>query len=372
MMIDLNLDSPPRFLRGVFLREDFDFDQIGSAIEGLSSNATQTGIDQNDGVSKSSERDAEEKPQLSALMSDDDFLSSLLTPLETTKLKTSDAAWSSSNTEPDNAVDARLDAVDAEQNDHSIDEDQTCLHRLQPEVHSVPRGKRFPFAFSWLRELDLEFPNAVTILMGENGSGKSTLLEAIAGLSGFPVWGGGRNDLSDPMGPERESELAQAIYPHFKKRPRDGYFFRAEYYAQFASLLDHRSRDREFMGDPYGRYGGQSLHTRSHGESFMTLMNNRFTDGLFLLDEPESALSPKRQLALLAMMVDRVRRGKSQFIIATHSPILMTFPGATVISLDSASLEAVDYRTTDHFYITQGILENPRQYWKHLKADVDS
>ena len=165
---------------------------------------------------------------------------------------------------------------------------------------------------------------------------------------------------------DRESELAQAMYPHFRKRPRDGYFFRAEYYAQFASLLDARKRDKEFKGDPYGRYGGQSLHTRSLGESFLALLENRLTNGLFLLDEPESALSPKRQLALMAMMVERIKKGKSQFIIATHSPILMTYPRATVVSFDSPTLESVDYRQSDHFLLTKGILDHPQQYWKHL------
>jgi predicted ATPase len=106
---------------------------------------------------------------------------------------------------------------------------------------------------------------------------------------------------------------------------------------------------------------------RSHGESFLALLESRLTDGLFLLDEPESALSPKRQLSLLAMMAERVKKGKSQFIIATHSPILMTYPGATVVSFDSPTLESVDYRQGDHFLVTQGILDSPRQYWKHLR-----
>jgi len=111
---------------------------------------------------------------------------------------------------------------------------------------------------------------------------------------------------------------------------------------------------------------GQSLHTRSHGESFLALLKSRLTSGLFLLDEPESALSPKRQLELMAMMVDRIKKGKSQFIIATHSPILMTYPGATVVSFDLPSLESVDYRQSDHFLLTKGILDHPQQYWKHL------
>ncbi len=336
------LSGSPPFLQGVYVREDFDFEKCGSALPEFADLS-----DSDDPPPIDSDR-----PQLSAMMSDDDFLNSLLTPQETRPLELTPA-------EPERAA-SSLD------NGSGGNEDVGAWS-LSPEQQKLVRRERFPFNFSWMKELELEFPSSVTFFVGENGSGKSTLLEAIAGLSGFPVWGGGRNDLSDQFGPERESELAQAIYPHFRKRPRDGYFFRAEYYAQFASLLDARKRDKDFKGDPYGRYGGQSLHTRSHGESFLALLENRLTNGLFLLDEPESALSPKRQLALMAMMVRRIKQGKSQFIIATHSPILMTFPGATVVSFDSPTLESIDYRKSEHFLVTNGILDNPDQYWKHLR-----
>ena len=157
-----------------------------------------------------------------------------------------------------------------------------------------------------------------------------------------------------------------ARYPNFKKRHRDGYFFRAEFYAHFASLLEERARDPEFAGDPYMRYGGKSLHNRSHGESFLALLQNRFNSGLYLMDEPESALSPQRQLTLLAMIADRVSKDKSQFIIATHSPILMTFPGATIVSFDEETLETIKLEETNHFILTRDILSNPAMYWKHL------
>ena len=332
-------DAPPPFLQGVYVRDDFDFGRCGSA------------LNKNHPASEPAtpEPDPPATSELSAMMSDDDFLDSLLTPLE-------------NRPEYDPPADDE-DAGDVQPEENSEDVDT-----LTPDQRKLPRRDRFPFNFPWIEELDLQFPNAVTFFVGENGSGKSTLLEAIAGLSEFPVWGGGRNDLTDQFGPEKESALAQAMYPHFKKRPRDGYFFRAEYYAQFASLLDARKRDEEFVGDPYMRYGGKSLHTRSHGESFLQLMDSRLTSGLFLLDEPESALSPKRQLTLMALMLDRIKSGKSQFIIATHSPILMTFPSATVISLDSPSLETIDYRESDHFLLTQGILDHPERYWKHLQG----
>ena len=344
-MKKFEINTPPPFLQGVFVREDFKFDVIGSAL--LQNRGPTENIESNPAPLA--------KPQLSALMTDDDFLDSLLTPQETRPLDLTPPAAENENTEAGDDQ-SRFD-------DSNENEVPSSLNSAQQKL---PRRERFPFNFSWIEKLDLKFPNAVTFFVGENGSGKSTLLEAIAGLTGFPVWGGGRNDLSDQFGPEKESELAQAMFPHFRKRPRDGYFFRAEYYAQFASLLDARKRDKEFKGDPYGRYGGQSLHTRSHGESFLALMQNRFTDGLFLLDEPESALSPKRQLALMALMLERIKEGKSQFIVATHSPILMTFPGATVVSFDSQSLEAIDYRESEHFNLTKGILDHPERYWKHL------
>lgn len=227
--------------------------------------------------------------------------------------------------------------------------------------------KSFPFGLPWLENFELKFDSSVTFFIGENGSGKSTLLEAIATLARFPISGGGKEDSNSVFGPEKTSVLAQELVPNFRKRPRDGYFFRAEYYAQFATLLEERAVEEGF-GEyfAYKYYGGKSLHTRSHGESFLELMQNRFGEGLFLLDEPESALSPQRQLTLLAMIADRIKDGKSQFIIATHSPILMTFPDATMLSFDEASLMPIAIEDTSHFQITQGILDHPERYWKHL------
>ena len=344
-MKNFELNTPPPFLQGVFVRDDFKFGICGSA-----HNKNTDEIEQVD-----SQPDPPPETQLSAMMTDDDFLDSLLTPQETRPLKVTPPATESKESSAEN------DRVHS----HNRNEDANP-YSLTPSQKKLPRRERFPFNFSWIEGLDLKFPNAVTFFVGENGSGKSTLLEAIAGLTGFPVWGGGRNDLTNQFGPEKESELAQAMCPHFRKRPRDGYFFRAEYYAQFASLLDARKRDKDFKEDPYGRYGGQSLHTRSHGESFLALMQSRFTDGLFLLDEPESALSPQRQLALMALMLDHLKKGKSQFIVATHSPILMTFPNATVVSFDTKTLETIDYRESEHFQLTKGILDHPDRYWKHL------
>jgi len=227
----------------------------------------------------------------------------------------------------------------------------------------------FPGNLRFVPDLHLEFDRPVTFFVGENGSGKSTLLEAIAVLAGFPISGGGTNDVDASHGIDEESVLANTMRMAFTKQPKDGYFFRAELQAHFASLLDQRWADPDFIayGDPYKRYGGKSLHTMSHGEAFLSVMRNRLSEGLFLLDEPESALSPQRQLSLMTLMYDLVRGNKTQFIIATHSAILLTFPDAKIISFDDEHLKPVSLAETRHYQITSGILNNPEAYWKHLR-----
>ena len=187
----------------------------------------------------------------------------------------------------------------------------------------------------------------------------------------LPVSGGGRNELAGQHGPEATSPLAPALRPAFRRRPPDAYFLRAEFQAHFASLLDARHEDPDFAADPYSRYGGLSLHTRSHGEAFLAILQHRIQAGLFLLDEPESALSPQRQLVLLAHMWNQVSAGTSQFIVATHSPILLTFPGADLVTFDGGTLARVKLADTSHYQITRGILNNAESYWKHLRLIDD-
>ncbi|MEM7457052.1 MAG: AAA family ATPase [Planctomycetota bacterium] len=326
-MADNKFDLPAPYLREIYLKDDFDMDDSGSAL------ATRA---------PDFHADADRAYEKDTLQTDDEFLESLLTPLESHPQESSQPAEADSNAA------------------------KNATRLKKSESQKTKRKNRFPFNLPWIENLHVPFESAVTFFVGENGTGKSTLIEAIAALSRFPVGGGGTNELAEQIGPEADSELASALISHFGKRHRDGYFFRAEFYADFASLLDERKLDPDFRGDPYQRYGGQSLHTRSHGESFLALLQNRFGEGLFLMDEPESALSPQRQLTLLAMIADRVRNGKSQFIIATHSPILMTFPGARIINFDSSRLDEIPFEDTSHYHLTRGILENPAMYWKHL------
>ena len=252
----------------------------------------------------------------------------------------------------------------------STNDSAAYLVRLQlKEPDTVPDG--FPFNIPAIRTLDLTFAAPVTFFVGENGTGKSTVIEAIAALCRLPVSGGGRNELSGHHGPETVSPLAPALRPAFKRRPRDAYFLRAEFQAHFASLLDERDADPDFWGDPYSRYGGRSLHTRSHGEAFLAIFQHRIQSGLLLFDEPESALSPQRQLVLLAHMSALEAAGQTQFIIATHSPILLTYPGAHILSFDGGSITATRIEDTSHYQITRGILQNPASYWKHLQEVHD-
>ncbi|MCA9058062.1 MAG: AAA family ATPase [Planctomycetaceae bacterium] len=134
-------------------------------------------------------------------------------------------------------------------------------------------------------------------------------------------------------------------------------------------MLEQRQADPDFDGSPYTRYEGRSLHQMSHGEAFLSIMHNRFDQGLFLMDEPESALSPRRQLTLLALIHKLVNAGQSQFVIATHSPILMTYPGARLICFDEGTLTPIDLKDTSHFQITRDLLNHPEICWLHL---VDS
>jgi predicted ATPase len=235
------------------------------------------------------------------------------------------------------------------------------LHRVESLPERFDRA-RFPFnlrAFSG--DLDLEFRTAVTLFVGENGSGKSTLLEAIAECCGFNPEGGNR-DHHRAVFAER-SELAQALRLSWMPKVTEGFFLRAESFYNFATYIEQ-------VSPGLGAYGGRSLHAQSHGESFLSLFTNRFEQGIYILDEPEAALSPQRQLSFLRILHDLATPGHAQFLVATHSPILLAYPGATIYDLDGESIRPIRYEDTRHYLLTRDFLNSPASFFKHLFAEA--
>ena len=231
---------------------------------------------------------------------------------------------------------------------------------------SVRDFKVYPFSIPAIGSLDeLDLDAKVTFLIGENGSGKSTLIEAIAVLAGFNAEGGSKNFRFDTR--RSESPLHQFMRPvRGYRRPRDGYFLRAESYFNVATEIERL--DEAGRGPPIiDSYGGVSLHEQSHGESFLALAIHRFGgEGLYILDEPEAALSPQRQLTLLAIIHELVEDRGSQFVIATHSPILMAYPNARIYQLGGRGIEPIAYEATEHYRITRDFLSSPERFFKTL------
>ena len=219
---------------------------------------------------------------------------------------------------------------------------------------------RHPFnvpAFS--RGIDLTFQSSVTFFVGENGSGKSTLMEAIAECCGFNPEGGNRDHHRATFADR--SDLAQALRLSWLPKVTEGFFMRAESFYNFASYIEEVSNLRA--------YGGKSLHAQSHGESFLALFANRFEHGIYILDEPEAALSPQRQLTFLKIIHDLASPGHAQFLIATHSPIILSYPGAMLFGLDETGIQTIAYRDAEHYRLTRDFLNAPEQFLHHLFDD---
>ena len=263
-------------------------------------------------------------------------------------------------------------------------------------LHSIARRdgdtpQRFPFTVPVVRELEqLSFTTPVTFFVGENGSGKSTVLESIASAAALPTVGS-RDTRRDPT-LAAQRELADALRLSWERKATRGFFLRAEDFFGFTrSLAKMRSEllaelddvavsyagaspkarqlregpIRASLGEMERRYG-TDLDANSHGQSFLTLFRARFVPGgLYLLDEPEAPLSPQSQLGLMAMMKDMVAQD-AQFIIATHSPILLAFPGATIYSFDVSPMASVSYDSLEHVNLTRDFLAAPERFLRHL------
>jgi predicted ATPase len=240
---------------------------------------------------------------------------------------------------------------------------------LEPFVRSlvvrrdaIEDADDYPFSIPAIRALtDLQLDPHVTLFTGENGSGKSTLIEAIASAAGFNAEGGSRNMLMST----RESHSSLHEYLRLvrgSRTPKTGYFLRSESFFNVATYV-------ETISDAVASHGGRSLHEQSHGESFLSLILSRFyPNGFYVLDEPEAALSLRGSLALMRRMHDLIEAG-SQFVVSTHSPILLGYPDALIYVLSDSGITTRSYEETDQYELTRSFLDNRQRFLRYLFAN---
>ena len=257
---------------------------------------------------------------------------------------------------------------------------------------SVNTEKQQPFPFNipavkFAKEIILN--SKVTIFVGDNGSGKSTLLEAIAYKINLPLIGGFIK-ANNRAGFEAAGLLQPYLEIEWKRNTSKGFFFRAEDFSDFInsvenernkiagdlselkgvvdeSIINRMSENMNFSLYEMRKKYGENMQAFSHGEAYLKILQTRIGDkGIFLLDEPEAALSPLKQLSLIFLILEIIKSNNAQFIIATHSPVLMGIPGATLYEIQEDSMKIVDYKETDHYRITKTFLDHPDQYLRHL------
>ncbi len=231
---------------------------------------------------------------------------------------------------------------------------------LREKIEDV---NQYPFHLNAIQHLnELEFHENVTFLVWENGTGKSTLIEALAVAMRFnPEWGSKNINFSTQSTHSNLSDYLRVA--KWIIMPRDGYFLRAESFYNVASNIDELEAE---LPGIQANYGWKSLHEQSHWESFLSLFMHRLVGNwLYILDEPEAALSPQRQMALLVRMNELVKQ-KSQFVIATHSPILLSYPNAKIIQISEDWFEEIKYKDTQHFDLYKTFLDNPEYMLKKL------
>ncbi|MBM17717.1 MAG: AAA family ATPase [Epsilonproteobacteria bacterium] len=246
--------------------------------------------------------------------------------------------------------------------------DGPLLDKAVFNISKVATLEHYPFSLNIIQKInEITFPTNVTFLVGENGTGKSTILEALAYKAGFGLEGGSKNIHVTTSREETYTgaqRLADIITLSWRFKPKHGYFFRAESFFNIANHIDTLAQED---GKAYIAYGGKSLHEQSHGESFLSFFKHGLSkNSFFILDEPEAALSPQRQLSLMSIINDLTTTSQAQFIIATHSPILLAYPQATIYSCDTGVLEKIAYKETQHYKVTKEFLDNPERYLHYL------
>jgi predicted ATPase len=235
------------------------------------------------------------------------------------------------------------------------------LQRVKLLSDQYPTKDHYPFNIDVLQQTPhIHFSSAVTFFIGENGSGKSTLLEALARKCQIHIWSGMERTRAQ-VNPYEEY-LFLYLQVEWTDGTVPGSFFSSQIFRNFAQLLDEWEADNPGQID---YFGGKSLLTQSHGQSLMSFFKARYKiKGLYLLDEPETALSPKNQLELLNLLQEMDRLGHAQFIIATHSPILLACPGSVIYSFDHIPVKAIHYEETDHYQIYKNFMKDPKRYLK--------
>lgn len=235
------------------------------------------------------------------------------------------------------------------------------MHLKKVNIHpdKYPTREYYPFNLDIFRVTkSLSFHSAVTFFVGENGSGKSTLLDAITRKCGIMMWQGIQRPRfkASPY----EKNLYQAIDVEWRGQRVPGSFFGSHIFQNFAELWD------EWLTMDPGLIeylGGRSLLSQSHGQSLMAYFTARFKiKGIYFLDEPETALSPKSQVKLLNLLEDMCRSGHAQFVIASHSPILLACPGAQILSFDENPVKQINYEDTEHFRIYREFMTDPKKF----------